>query len=466
MSDTETLIIGGGISGLSCAAVLRARHPPDSGRLRVLETSGQPGGKMQTDSREGFLCERGPTTMLDNVAETRALVDSLGLTPEWIPGSEINHNRFIWRDDRRIQLPAPPHVAWKALTSPIFSPAGKLRMALEPFAKQRAIPGESLRSFATRRLGAEACRNLLEPFATGIHACDPTQLEVESAFPKLARAEREYGNLFPGMFKLARQLRQGAPRRKTMMRSFQDGLGRLPKRIAEELGGALSMHHHVNTIEPANEGFRVHVETPGGAQEILARQVVLAVPHNVAGRILGDLPGAAGLATELRAIGLAPVAVVHIGVHTSNISEPINGFGHLVVRGGTVRTLGSIYSSSVFPGRTPSDDIALFTNFTGGTLDPHALELSDEELTAFVTKDLEAAVGLRGDPDFTHVTRWPEAFPQYHVGHFARCERIRRHAAAIPGLILIGNYLDGLSINDCIRSATLAATGLLDAASA
>jgi oxygen-dependent protoporphyrinogen oxidase len=268
------------------------------------------------------------------------------------------------------------------------------------------------------------------------------------------------------MFKLARQLRQGAPRRKTTMRSFEDGLGRLPKKIAEELGGALSMHHHVNTIEPASEGFRVHVETPAGAQEILARHIVLAVPHNVAARILRELPGADGLAAELRAIGQAPVAVVHIGVHTSNISEPINGFGHLVVRGGSIRTLGSIYSSSVFPGRTPSDDMALFTNFTGGTLDPHALDLSDEELTSFVTKDLESAIGLRGDPVFTHVARWPEAFPQYHVGHFARCERIRRHAGAIPGLSLIGNYLDGLSINDCIRSATRAATRLIDTAPA
>lgn len=464
MADLETVIIGGGISGLTCAAVLAGQGSAGSGRLRLLEASDRPGGKIQTENLQGFLCERGPTTMLDNAPDTRALIDTVGLTSDWIPALDTSPNRFIWRDGRRIQLPSPPCVAWKALISPILSPAGKLRMALEPFIRAGGAAGETLRSFATRRLGAEACRNLLEPFATGIHACDPTQLEVESAFPKLVKAERQYGNLLPGMFKLAREHRAGSPKQRTTMRSFQNGLGALPHALAAKLGEALCVNHRVETVETANEGFRIHVETHGGQEVLHSRQLVLAVPHNIAGRIMSSFPGAGELVNELDGIGQAPVAVVHIGVRTSDISEPVNGFGHLVVRGGTVRTLGTIYSSSVFPGRTPSDEAALFTNFTGGTLDPHALELSDDDLISFVLTDLRAAVGLRDTPLFTHVVRWPDAFPQYHVGHAARCARIRRHVDSIPGLVLIGNYLDGVSINDCIRSATQAARDLQSSA--
>jgi protoporphyrinogen oxidase len=39
------------------------------------------------------------------------------------------------------------------------------------------------------------------------------------------------------------------------------------------------------------------------------------------------------------------------------------------------------------------------------------------------------------------------------LGHHGRVERLNRELAAIPGLHLAGNFLDGVGISDCIRHA-------------
>jgi protoporphyrinogen oxidase len=55
------------------------------------------------------------------------------------------------------------------------------------------------------------------------------------------------------------------------------------------------------------------------------------------------------------------------------------------------------------------------------------------------------------------VEAWRPAIPQYEVGHGA----YKAAAAALegdnPGLLIAGNLLVGVSVGDCIRSATGAA---------
>jgi oxygen-dependent protoporphyrinogen oxidase len=74
-----------------------------------------------------------------------------------------------------------------------------------------------------------------------------------------------------------------------------------------------------------------------------------------------------------------------------------------------------------------------------------------------VRAELASIVGLRAEPLFTRIFRWPRGMPQYRVGHGALIERIESRVGELPGVELAGGYLHGIGIGDCIREGAAAA---------
>merc|ERR1712224_537704 len=62
----------------------------------------------------------------------------------------------------------------------------------------------------------------------------------------------------------------------------------------------------------------------------------------------------------------------------------VNGFGQLHPRTQGIRTLGTIYCSSLFPGREPDPNKVMLLHFIGGACDPKLYggisDLTDEQL--------------------------------------------------------------------------------------
>ena len=67
---------------------------------------------------------------------------------------------------------------------------------------------------------------------------------------------------------------------------------------------------------------------------------------------------------------------------------------------------------------------------------------------------------LRGicEPVFRRIVRWPNAIPQYVIGHLDRVSRIDALVATHPGLFLTGNAFRGVSMADCVEQAGLVAS--------
>ncbi|MGL5830406.1 MAG: protoporphyrinogen oxidase, partial [Angustibacter sp.] len=57
----------------------------------------------------------------------------------------------------------------------------------------------------------------------------------------------------------------------------------------------------------------------------------------------------------------------------------------------------------------------------------------------------------------TQVTRWPQALPQYAVGHHLRVARLHREAELLGGLALAGAFDQGVGLPSCIASGRAAA---------
>lgn len=123
MSTSDVIIIGGGLAGLSCA-----RHLHDHGRtVRLLEASDRVGGRVRSDTVDGFTLDRGFQVLLSAYPETQRALDYEALDLHaFHEGALIRYDGAFHRiaDPFRHPLSAP-----ETLFAPIGTLGDKLRVA-------------------------------------------------------------------------------------------------------------------------------------------------------------------------------------------------------------------------------------------------------------------------------------------------------------------------------------------------
>ncbi len=75
------------------------------------------------------------------------------------------------------------------------------------------------------------------------------------------------------------------------------------------------------------------------------------------------------------------------------------------------------------------------------------------ELVAQVKNELADLLGISGEPVVARTRQWPRGLPHYTIGHDNRRKIIETSGERIRGLYLTGNYLDGVSIANCLVTA-------------
>lgn len=118
--------------------------------------------------------------------------------------------------------------------------------------------------------------------------------------------------------------------------------------------------------------------------------------------------------------------------------------------------MAGTFSSLKFSGRAPADGV-LVRAFVGRAGREETAGLPDDELVKLVRDELASIVGLRAEPLFTRIFRWPRGMPQYRVGHRRLIDRVETAIADLPGIEIAGGYLHGIGIGDCIREGAAAA---------
>jgi len=86
-----------------------------------------------------------------------------------------------------------------------------------------------------------------------------------------------------------------------------------------------------------------------------------------------------GFAAQFSAIAYSGVAVVSLGYRRGDVGDSLAGFGFLVPRSSGLGILGTVWNSSLFPGRAPAGEV-LLTSFVGGATNPGAISKSPEQL--------------------------------------------------------------------------------------
>jgi len=437
-------VVGAGIAGLAAAVRLAPAHD-----VIVFERAPSAGGKIRSQHLDGFVFEWGPNGFLSNAAELRALVHEAGLDAELTEAAPAAAKRFVYWHGKLHELPSTPP---RALSMSLLSARGKLRALGDVFARapQRDdAPGdedESVYAFAARHFGREVAERIVAPALLGISGGDAAATSVDALFPRLRALEREHGSLLRGMVRA-----RAAPGRLSGFGA--GGMQRLTDRLAQMLGERLRLGCAVERIEPRATGWRVH--HAGG--ELHADAVVMTPPADVAAGIVESCDAA--LAEDLRAIPYSPMRAAGIAFRAQDVSTPLDGFGFLAARGQGLRILGTLYTSTIFPGQAPAGT-AYLRVFLGGAADPDAIALEPERARAIVRADLARALGITAEPTAYHEVTWPRAIPQYTLAHRALLRSIDRRLAAHRGLVLAGNAYRGLGVGDTVRDALAVADRL------
>ena len=434
------LVVGGGISGLACAYALQKA----GFEVLLVEAAARPGGIINSVSREGYLLELGPqsfsgTVQLRNLSAELGIADQLLEAPPRAP-------RYVLVDGRLQTVPMSPPAFF---TSSLINVATKWALVRDIFGKRDPPDGdESVAAFVRRKFSEQLLDRLVGPFVSGVYAGDPEKLSIRSAFPQLHEAEKAAGSIVRGMMRPAKDKR--GPRERPTLNTFLEGNETLVRALASKLGSAILMRARATNLYKQNDGsFHASLEG-GGADSVSAKSVILSTPTDVTGKLLAQLE--ASFEPLLTTIEYAAVAVVSLGYAKKDVGHSLDGFGFLVPRSAGLRILGTVWNSSLFPGRAPEDH-ALLTTFVGGATDPGAVKLSSEELSSLVHREIAPLLAIKNAPTFCKVTIWPRALPQYNLGHSERLASITKNLNRFPGLFLAGNYLRGPAIGSCVEQA-------------
>lgn len=434
------VVIGGGIAGLVAAFELKRRGHD----VVVLEGADRAGGHIATSVEEGYRFELGPNAVLDREPLFKELVAALGLESRLVQASPSAKARFLCVRGALRPLPMGP----KFFTSDLLSLRGRARLFAE-VAAGKAAEDESIYSFGVRHLGEEATQTLLDPMVTGIFAGDLRTLSVRSCLPRLHQMEREHGSLVLALidsFRRARREGRSPPMGGTLQ-SFRDGMEELPRALEGAMSGALRLGCRATRVDLSQSGVAVTLED---GERIDGRAAVLALPADGAAALFeSSLPEAAGL---MRQVPYAPLAVVHLGYSTDQVRGDLGGFGFLVPTSERLPILGTVFASSLFPGRAPSGH-CLLTTMVGGAINPAMFDRPDEALSAIVHAELSRLLTISGPPAFARVVRVARAIPQYVVGSVARNESLRQLLERAGPVSLAGTAWNGVGVLEGVKSS-------------
>jgi protoporphyrinogen/coproporphyrinogen III oxidase len=410
----DVIIIGAGISGLSCAWTLKKLGIDAT----VLEAASRPGGVIRTEKIDGYQVECGPNS-LQSAAPALRLVEEVGLWDQLLAPAR-NAPRFVYWNGKLRKFPFGP-----------LSTGGMLRILREPLVRSKFSPDESVRDFFIRRVGRQAHDRLVAPALTGIYAGDSASLSMAAVFPKIVAMERDHGSLTRAFLSTLRgrsnkPAAASRPKPKGAVFSFPEGVETLTRTVAQQV----------------NVQYRVTDAKIGDAPV-----TVLAVPAYAAAGLLKNHNGS--LAALLKDVQYAPMLIAAVSLPDYSLKQPLRGFGFLAPRNQGLHLLGGLFSSALFPDRAPPGH-ELVTCFVGGMFEPEAIDWPEQQVWEVVCPELKSVLHTSEMPEPVALFRQRNAIPQYTIGHERRVAAVKEELKKTAGVFLASNYLEGVSLPACI----------------
>ncbi len=440
----DIIIIGAGITGLSCAQQL-VKFGKD---IQILEVQDRIGGQINSQKIGDFVFESGPNTGVVKHPEVAELFEQLGERCTMETALESSKKRLIYKNDKFNALPSG---LLSAISTPLFTLKDKFRILGEPWRKKGTDPMESVGSLAERRLGKSFVEYAVDPFLSGVYAGDPYKLPARLALPKLYNLEQNYGSFVKGSIAKAKLPKSERDKKATKkVFSAKGGFSNLVNAIVDFVGkekittGAKGI-----SIVPENNLWKISYQKDGNETVIFANKVVTTSGAYSLPELLPFIPKET--MNDLSNLKYAPVVQVGVGINDCGDNQWL-AFGGLVPSKEKKRVLGILFPSACFENRCPKNGASM-SLFIGGVRHPEMLELSDNDLENLANQTMVEMLKFKEGfkVDQIKISRHQKAIPQYEASSDLRFKAIEKIQKEYPTLRIAGNIRDGIGIGDRIK---------------
>ena len=422
MTGPDCIVVGAGLAGLACARGLVAAGR----RVTVIEAADRVGGRVATDSVDGFRIDRGFQVYNDAYPEGRRQLDHAALDlGAFEPGALIADGGRL----RRVADPwRRPLAAFSGLLDGTVGIADGLRTA--------RLRGAAVRDFRAGRLDLGG---------VGLTAERTTRDELAARGFSPAFIRRFFVPFFGGVF-LERSLDTAAPVFLFDFAMFSLGRACLPR------GGMDAIPRQLAAGLPADAvrlGARVRRAEPGrvildDGSELSAPQVVVATDAAAVGTLLPGREGGAAASRHWKPTRLVAFAAPQ---------SPLPGRVLLVNAAADGPIDNLTVPSDIVAGYAPAGSTLIYASIRGDRRD------EGSELVAAVRQQAAGWLG-QSVRDWRHLTTVsvPSALPDESPA--ARRSRPAGPRIA-PGLWVCGDHCHSASINGALASGRLCAEAIL-----
>jgi protoporphyrinogen/coproporphyrinogen III oxidase len=438
----DAVIVGGGIAGLASAWDLRNRD------ILVLEASDRLGGRIRSETRDPYWLNLGAHVFSGPGSATARLCADVGVEVASVPGQlaavELNGRLVVGGRPElyplRLPLTASERVA--------LSKAGaRLRLAVARY-RNAAAPreGESAPQ-ARRRLlqfgDDQTFADWLGPMPGDADALFRTTVIRSTAEPEEISAGQGIG-----YFALVWAAGSG------LSRNIVGGAGVLVDGIAVELRDKVLTGCEVTEVVPGDDGVTVSYTRDGVAEQVTARQAVVATRAFEAAAIARELPDDTQRALE--AIPYGPTVVMAV-LTDERGPMPWDGIYALATPKRSFNMLFNIANvAHAKPGHRRSGGSLMMYRSAHGAVP--LLELPAGEVERAFLDDLYAIFPqARGHVRETQLLKLPRMLPYPAPGRAALQPALDR---PLGRLHLAGDYLGGVYSDTAIASGQEAALAI------
>ena len=451
-------IVGGGISGLTTALTLLAESttPID---VTVFESSSTTGGLIRTTPFAGLdAVDEGADAFLVRVPWAHQLASELGLGATLT--SPTSAHAAVWHNgmhsipqDLLLGVPAKMRAF---VASPLISPLGKLRAAIEPLLP-RTTDEDSIGKYVRRRFGNQVHERLVDPLVGSIYAADTDRFSM-AAVPQIASLTASRSLL------LAAARARAAAKKTTqpdapIFGSPLRGMGALTETLAQRvraLGGKIHTNAQVSAISRQQDAYVV--TTAQGEYTVDAIAICSPAQHSAS----FVAPLNARASQLLAQWDHASVVLITMSISAQQWPAHLTGSGYLVPKPDQRWVTAASFGSNKWAHWRPNDG-SMIVRVSLGRDGLDVMHLEDDALVNLALADMKLHLGKDFTPHEVRISRWRDSFPQYRPHHFARLAELEHSlSASAPGIVFAGASYRGIGVPACVEQSRKGAHAMLE----
>ena len=416
-TSRQIAIVGAGIAGLTAAYFLQKK----GFNVTVYEASDRVGGRMTTDSIDGYIIDRGAQFLSVDYDTLMPLIHEVGLASELVACS--SWNSIVRRNKVR---PLSPNHFFSPLTSGYlnFKEAYVFLRNLkrwEPILRTLPISDytqwstydtESASEFMLREFGNTMLEYMLEPQMEGFYFQTPEEVSAIQALMLLNFALRK-GNLM----------------------SLRHGIGSLSEKLGSLVN--IKLHCPINAIDTDSSGKLMLTSTN---EKFTADKVILATPATVA-RQLFKTPNA--IEHQLLQTQYSSTLNISLGTDKAwRLPTRLRKVYGIIIPRKERQTIAAISIESN-KNKNCAFEGELLQIMLDGKHGKELLHADEHQLLQIILPEIEKYLpGITNAIRFTHIVRWENAIPISFVGKSLLLKNYYDSITPDKNLILAGDYMN------------------------